>query len=69
LESVVLPKFLSEGKLVDAAFGKSDMGAQMKQASRVGAKFAVIVGEQEVNTGQVIVKDMESGEQTTSSQV
>ncbi|HSI21332.1 MAG TPA: histidine--tRNA ligase [Verrucomicrobiae bacterium] len=65
LEREVLPKLLAEGKSVDAALGKEGVGAQLKQAGKVRAKQAIIVGEQEVEKGEVVVKDMASGEQTT----
>ncbi len=35
----------------------------MKQADRVGAAYAVIVGEYELGTGQAIVKELATGEQ------
>lgn len=37
--------------------------AQMKAASRHGARFAVVVGESEVAAGTVQLRDMETGEQ------
>ena len=36
---------------------------QMKQASRAGAAFAVIIGEDELRANQAAVKDMSTGEQ------
>ncbi len=38
--------------------------AQLKHANRIGAVFTLIVGENELEKGVVIVRDMESGEQT-----
>lgn len=63
IESEILPKLLAEGKTVDAVLSKDSMSAQMKQAGRVSAKKAIIMGQQEVESGQVVIKDMESGEQ------
>jgi histidyl-tRNA synthetase len=40
------------------------MKGQMKDASRSGARWAVILGEQEMATGTATVKDLESSEQT-----
>lgn len=37
--------------------------AQMREAGRLGARFAVIVGEDEIRRGVVGIKDMETGEQ------
>jgi histidyl-tRNA synthetase len=39
------------------------MKSQMKAASKAGAKKALIIGEQELNDGEVSIKDLESGEQ------
>lgn len=38
--------------------------AQMKSADRLGARFTVIVGTQEVAAGRAGVRDMRTGEQT-----
>jgi histidyl-tRNA synthetase len=40
------------------------MKGQMKDASRSGARWAVILGEQEMATGTATVKDLENSEQT-----
>ena len=40
-------------------------GAQMKTAGRSGARWALILGEDEVKRGEVTLKDLASGEQTT----
>lgn len=37
--------------------------AQMKYANKIGAKFSAIIGENELETGVLQVKNMESGEQ------
>ena len=39
------------------------LGRQMKQASSMGARFALILGADEVKEGMVMVKDMQTGEQ------
>jgi len=41
------------------------MKAQMKQADRLGARFACIIGDDEVRDGTVSLKEMAGGEQTT----
>ena len=40
------------------------MKAQMKEANRQNAKFAIIIGENEIENGVVAIKDMTKGEQT-----
>ena len=44
-------------------FGKKSMKAQMKAAAKSGAKFALIVGEDEVATSTVTVKNLETSAQ------
>ena len=44
-------------------FGKRSMKAQMKAAAKSGAKFALIVGEDEVATSTVTVKNLETAVQ------
>ncbi|HUP56605.1 MAG TPA: histidine--tRNA ligase [Bdellovibrionota bacterium] len=40
-------------------------GAQLKQASKLGARFAVLFGDSELAKGEVLVKDLAKGEQKT----
>nr|HPM02621.1 histidine--tRNA ligase [Candidatus Cloacimonadota bacterium] len=42
---------------------KTSMKAQMKQANRVNARFAIILGEDELNRNVYIQKDLQTGEQ------
>ena len=44
-------------------FGKKSMKAQMKQAAKSGAKFALIVGDDEVATSTVTVKNLATSAQ------
>jgi len=39
--------------------------AQMRMANRLGCAYALLVGERELATGQVLVRDMQSGQQWT----
>ena len=45
------------------SFGKRSMKAQMRQADRSGARFAVIAGARDLAEGQVTIRDMRSAEQ------
>jgi histidyl-tRNA synthetase len=47
------------------AVGNKSLKSQLRQANTLGVRYAVIVGEQEVNTGTVILRDMTSAEQKT----
>ncbi len=48
--------------------GQSRMKAQFKQADKSGARFAIILGEQEVKDGVVSIKDLRQGIQKTVPQ-
>ena len=53
----------STGIPTEIAFDGRSMKAAMKGADRSGAKFAIIIGEDEMSTHQATVKDLSSGEQ------
>jgi histidyl-tRNA synthetase len=47
----------------DRAFDNRSMKAQMKAADRSGAQVAIIIGTNELESGQVLIRPMNSGEQ------
>lgn len=47
------------------AVGNKSLKAQLRQANNLGAKYAVIIGEQELKEGTVILRDMTTSEQKT----
>lgn len=51
------------GVMCDIDFVGRSMKAQMREANRQKARFALIMGESELATQSIAVKDMESGEQ------
>ncbi len=53
------------GLATDRAFDARSMKAQMKAASKSGARWAVILGEDELATGVVTVRDLDTGDQST----
>ena len=53
----------SVGIGVDRAFDGRSMKAQMKAADRSGAKVSIIIGTNELEAGQVLIRPMSSGEQ------
>jgi histidyl-tRNA synthetase len=61
---VLTHRLRAEGLLTDRAFDGRSMKAQMKAASRSGARFAVIVGEEELAAERVTLRDLETGEQS-----
>jgi histidyl-tRNA synthetase len=48
------------------ALGDKSLKAQLRQANNLNARYAVIIGEQEVKSGTVILRDMTSAEQKTA---
>ena len=40
--------------------------AQMKYADKIGAKFSMVLGDNEIEQGKAVIKNMSSGEQTES---
>jgi histidyl-tRNA synthetase len=53
------------GVSADASFGERPLKAQLRMADRVGARYALILGEQEVKAGTVTVRRLEDGHQQT----
>ena len=51
------------GYRVDMCFEEAKLGNMFKRAERKGAKFAVIIGENEVNNEEVIIKNLATTEQ------
>jgi histidyl-tRNA synthetase len=47
------------------AVGNKSLKAQLRQANNLGASYTVIIGDQEVKTGTVILRDMTTSEQKT----
>jgi len=45
------------------AFGDRSLRSQMREAGRQNARFALILGDQEIERHQVTIRDMQSGEQ------
>ncbi len=62
-EGMRIAQTLREHMVVDVDVMGRSFGAQLKFADNVGAKWAVIIGEDEVAQNKVALKDMESGEQ------
>jgi histidyl-tRNA synthetase len=48
---------------VISAMGNKSLKAQLRQANSLGLRYAVIIGEEEVKAGTVVLRDMTSAEQ------
>jgi histidyl-tRNA synthetase len=53
------------GVRVDLAYGGRGLKGAMKAADRSGARFALVLGERDLEAGQVGIKDLATGEQTS----
>lgn len=56
-------KFRHTGIKVAESFCRNSLRGQLEQADKLGARYALIVGQKEVQDGSVIIRDMESGVQ------
>ncbi len=68
LEAVKLTSTLrKDGVIAIMAAGDRSLKGQLRQANSLGSRYAVIMGEDEVKSGAVTLRDMMSGEQKTVS--
>ena len=69
MEAMLLTNQLrAAGISADRAFENRSMKSQMKVADRSGAAFAVIVGTNELEAGEVVVRPMRTGDAADSTQ-
>ena len=59
----LLGRLRDEGISADIDLMGRSLKSQMKHANRLGARFAVIVGEEELARGQVVLRDLDHSEQ------
>jgi histidyl-tRNA synthetase len=57
----------SAGIGADVDFTSRSLKAQMREASRLGARLTALIGEDEIRAHQVTLRDMQTGEQETIS--
>ena len=53
-----------EGKIAECDIVGRSLKAQMKYANKIGARYTLIIGEDEVESGRAQLRDMKNGEQT-----
>ena len=63
--TVVAQELRLAGVATDRAYDARSMKSQMKAAGKSGARFAVIIGEEEQATGSVTLRDLSTSEQST----
>ena len=60
----ITEKLRAAGSYAECDLAERSLKAQMKYANKIGARFTLILGDQELETGTAQLKDMETGEQT-----
>ncbi len=67
-EAIKLSALLHQaGVSAVTATGSKSLKAQLRQANTLGARYAVIIGEEEVKAGKVTLRDMRDARQETVS--
>jgi histidyl-tRNA synthetase len=61
----LLSEIRSEGKAVDLYPAIAKMDKQLTYADKAGYSYAIIIGENELNTNQITIKDLKQRQQTT----
>lgn len=59
----VIKKLRSHGIKIERDYGNKTIKSQMKRADKLGAGYVLILGENELASGDIVIKNMESGEQ------
>ena len=60
----VLKKIKDQGLKADIYLETGKFKKKMNYADKIGAKYAIIIGQEEADNKEVSIKNMESGEQT-----
>jgi histidyl-tRNA synthetase len=63
----IITRFRAEGKWAESDIVGRSLKAQMKYADKIGARYTLILGDNELAAGEAQLKNMETGEQTTVS--
>jgi histidyl-tRNA synthetase len=63
----IIHELRQNGFSVDQDYGSGSMKSQMRKANKSGARFSLIVGENEVKSGKFLLKDMENSSQNEVS--
>jgi len=64
----LMEDFRKERIKVSESIGRDSLKNQLARAERLGAKYSLILGQKEALDGEIIIRDMANGQQTTVSQ-
>ena len=53
----------ARGLIAEKDYGGRKMKAQLKSADRIGARYAAILGDDELGRGEIVLKELATGEQ------
>lgn len=59
---VMIQELRNQGFVVEQSYGERGLKGAMKAADKSGARFCIVVGDAEISTGSVELKDMATGE-------
>ncbi|MFZ9308604.1 MAG: histidine--tRNA ligase [Candidatus Nanopelagicales bacterium] len=63
----IVRQLRSSGYIADFAFGNRSLKGAMKAADKLNAKFVIVIGDEEIQSNRVNVKNMETGESQSVS--
>ena len=61
----LIEEFREEGIRITESLGRDSLKAQLKIADKEGVLYTLILGQQEVLAGSIIIRDMKNGKQET----
>jgi histidyl-tRNA synthetase len=60
-------RLLQRGVRVEMDYEGKSLKSQMRRADKLGARYSVVIGENEVATGRAVFKRMADGEQVEAA--
>lgn len=58
---ILAEKMRREGLWVEVNYGGASLKSQLRKADRIGSEFAIIIGEDELRSGRIQIKDLRHG--------
>ncbi len=58
---VIAEELRGHGLRVEINFGGASIRSQMRKANRTGARHVIVIGDDELNTGRIVIKNMNEG--------
>ena len=64
MPSIITERLRRTGAFVECDLVGRSLKAQMKYANKIGARFSMVLGDDEIANGSAKLKNMENGEQS-----